>query len=177
MRPALDAGVLRWLASQDAGGLHTTAVAEAELRAGVAGKSQGRRRDRIAAAVDAVFATDLAGRVLSFDGAAARAFAEVQTARQAAGRSIATADAMVAAIALSRGATVATRYTAGLEGAGVAVVDSWRGLEGRARAEDRAAGPTRGVFGPWPVDGTAIDGADPEASQTHALPPRRRPPS
>lgn len=126
MRPVPDERVLRWLSAQDAGTLFLTAVTEAELRTGLALLPAGKRREGLTVALEAVLAQDFAGRVLPFEGgAAARAYAAIQAERRAAGRPIAMADAMIAAIARSRGLRVATRNTDDFEGTGVELVDPW----------------------------------------------------
>jgi len=52
-----------------------------------------------------MFVEDFAGRVLPFDSAAARAFAEVVAGRRRKDRPIGMLDAQIAAIARSQGAT------------------------------------------------------------------------
>lgn len=126
MRRKPDARVLAWLAAQDAGALYTTAVTEAELRTGLAIMPEGRRREALAAALEAVLGEDLAGRVLPFEGgAAARAYAAIQAGRRASGSPISMADAMIAAIARTRGASVATRNVSDFGDTGVEVIDPW----------------------------------------------------
>ena len=66
MRLTPDPAVMTWFSRQDSAGLHLTAVSEAELRAGAAILPAGRRRDRLAAEIDAVIGEDFAGRVLPF---------------------------------------------------------------------------------------------------------------
>ena len=73
-----------------------------------------------------MFATDLAGRVLPFDEAAAHAYAEIAAARRRAGRPITQLDAQIAAIARSRDAGIATRNVADFEGCGISVIDPWQ---------------------------------------------------
>ena len=127
MRPVPDEHVLRWLARQDASTLFLTAVTEAELRTGLALLPAGKRREALGAALEAMLAEDFAGRVLPFEGgAAARAYAAIQAERRETGRPIAMADAMIAAIARSRGMRVATRNTGDFEGTGVELLDPWR---------------------------------------------------
>lgn len=127
MRPEPDGRVLAWLAAQDAGALFITAVTEAELRTGLAIMPEGRRREALAAALEAVLAEDFAGRVLPFEGgAAARAYATIQAARRGMGRPISMTDAMIAAIAQARGAQVATRNVGDFADTGVDVVNPWR---------------------------------------------------
>ncbi len=126
MRPAPDERVLRWLAAQDASTLFLTAVTEAELRTGLALLPAGKRREALTAALEAVLTQDFAGRVLPFEGgAAARAYAAIQAERREAGRPIAMADAMIGAIARSRGMRVATRNTGDFAGTGVELVNPW----------------------------------------------------
>ena len=71
---------------------------------------QGSWRQSLEAVVDLIFAEDLAGRVLPFDSAAAREFADIAASRRRAGRPISEADARIAAIARSRGAALATAF-------------------------------------------------------------------
>ena len=82
-----------------------------------------------------MFEEDFGERVLPFDGAAARAFAEIVASRRQAGRPISQLDAQIAAIARSRNATVATRNTVDFEGCGVAVDNPWRAGKKVARSE------------------------------------------
>ena len=125
MRLAPEPAVMAWFSRQDSADLYLTAVSEAELRAGAAILPSGRRRDRLAAEVDAVVREDFAGRVLPFDSAAARAYAAIAASRRSAGRPILEADCQIAAIARARDAAVATRNGADFEHCGIAVIDPW----------------------------------------------------
>jgi toxin FitB len=68
---------------------------------------------------------DFAGRVLVFDGAAAEYYAPFMSQRRRPGRPTASQDGQIAAIALSRGAAVATRNTADFQGGGVELINPW----------------------------------------------------
>ena len=131
MRLTPEPAVMSWFSAQDSAELYLTAVSEAELRAGAAVLPAGRRRERLAAEVDAVVREDFAGRVLSFDSAAARACAAIAASRRSMGRPILEADCQIAAIARVRDAAVATRDGADFEHCGIAVIDPW--------TEDRAS--------------------------------------
>jgi predicted nucleic acid-binding protein len=127
MRPAPDATVAAWISTRPASSLFTTMVTQAEILYGLALLPSTRRRRRLEAAVSEMFATDLVGRVLPFDQAAAQSYAEIAAARRRAGRPLAQIDAQIAAIARSRDAGVATRNVADFEGCGIGVIDPWQG--------------------------------------------------
>lgn len=69
--------------------------------------------------------TTVADRMLPFDESAADAFGEVAAERRRIGRPISTADAQIAAIALVRGAMVATRNVRDFEGVGLTLINPW----------------------------------------------------
>ncbi len=125
MRLVPDPAVMAWFSGQDSAGLHLTAVSEAELRAGAAILPAGRRRDRLAAEIDAVIVEDFTGRVLPFDSAAAKAYAAIAASRRSLGRPITEANCQIAAIARARDAAVATRNAGDFAYCGIVVIDPW----------------------------------------------------
>jgi predicted nucleic acid-binding protein len=126
MRPQPHPAVVDWVAAQPRASLYTTSVSKAEILYGIAALPEGRRRAAMAAAAEAMFTDDLAGRVLSFDAAAAVHYAEIVMARRRIGRPIEAFDAQIAATALIAGADVATRDIGGFDGCGLAIVDPWQ---------------------------------------------------
>jgi predicted nucleic acid-binding protein len=126
MKAAPDAGVLAWIDGLPRAELFVASITQAELLYGVVLLPPGRRRDDIARAVDAVFADLFHERVLPFDSAAASAYADIAATRRRAGRPISAFDAAIAAIARSRGATLATRDLADFEGCGVDTINPWK---------------------------------------------------
>lgn len=117
--------VADWIAAQPPTLLFTASVCQAEILSGLAIMPEGRRRDALAAAAQAMFAEDFEGRVLPFDAAAAVAYAEIFAARRRAGRAAAVVDLMIAAVARVAGASVVTRDTGGFTGCGVTLVNPW----------------------------------------------------
>ena len=65
------------------------------------------------------------GRLFDFDAAAADAYGDIVVARERAGRPLEGFDGLIAAIAKSRGLSIATRNTGDFESCGVAVVNPW----------------------------------------------------
>ena len=72
-----------------------------------------------------MFFTDFAGRVLPFDGEAADHYGTLTAHRRSIGRPISQMDAQIAAIALSRGASLATRNVRDFEHLGLDVINPW----------------------------------------------------
>ncbi len=117
--------VAAWIEGQPEELLFTTTVSQAEILSGLAIMPDGRRRTTLQEAVRAMFLEDFDGRLLSFDTAAAAAYADIFATRRRSGRPIATLDLMIASVARANGATVVTRDTSGFEGCGLTVIDPW----------------------------------------------------
>ena len=128
MRPTPSSRVVAWVAKQPATELFTTSVTEAEIFYGLELLTKGKRREGLLAAAEAMFAEDMAGRVLGFDSDAARAFSKIAARRRALGKLISHADAQIAAITQVRAAKLATRNVADFKDCGVNVVDPWHGM-------------------------------------------------
>ena len=125
MKPAPAPAVAGWIAARDAEELFLTAVSEAELLYGVAILPAGRRRRTLEAAMTRWLDRGFADRILPFDSAAAKAYAEIAADRRRAGRPIGEADCQIAAISRCRGAALVTRDVRDFEGAGIDVIDPW----------------------------------------------------
>ena len=125
MRPSPAADVVDWIAGRPVADLHLSTISEAELRYGAALLPPGQRREGLLAAIEGMLREDFEGRILSFDSAAARAYAAIAVERRSAGRPISHADCQIAAIARSRGASVATRDVDDFAGCGIDVVNPW----------------------------------------------------
>ena len=69
--------------------------------------------------------TGFAERILPFDSAAARDYADIASGRRSAGRPIAPADCQIAAIARCRGMAMATRNVRDFGDIDVEIVDPW----------------------------------------------------
>ena len=81
MRPLPTPTVAAWIAERDATEMYLTAVSEAELRFGVAILPAGRRRNALEAAMCRWLDLGFAERILPFESAAARAYAEIAASR------------------------------------------------------------------------------------------------
>ena len=125
MRAEPHPGVLAWMAAQPGGLLYTTHVNQAEILYSIAALPEGRRRTALAKAAQAMFAEDFADRILPFGAGAASCYPAIVVARRRAGNPIEGFDALIAAIALAAGASVATRDAGGFAGCGLTLIDPW----------------------------------------------------
>jgi hypothetical protein len=126
MRPLRSEEVLRWLASQPSARLFVTSISQAEILDGLEIMPKGKRRAALQTEVQGMFEEDFAGRILPFDADAARLYPVIAAYRRALGRPIAQADAQIAAIARSRGASLATRNIGDFESCGVTLMNPWK---------------------------------------------------
>ena len=125
MRSTPRSEVLSWLDDHLTSSLFVTAVTEAEILTGIALVPSGARQRDLENAAARALNVLFAGRILPFDSEAAHAYAMIATDRRAAGRPINQADCQIAAIARSRGASVATRDVDGFDGCGIDVINPW----------------------------------------------------
>jgi hypothetical protein len=121
-----DAVVVRWLDRQSPSSVWTTTISVFEIRYGLMAMPAGIRRSRKERAFDDILERDLEGRILVFDRAAAEEAAKLMADRRRTGRPGDPRDTMIAGIALSQRATLATRNVRHFDDLSVPVVDPWR---------------------------------------------------
>lgn len=109
MKPEPAPAVRAWLDPQVAETRFLSSVTVPELLFGIGALPEGRRNRSLATLVDGLRDV-FDARILPFDGAAARRYAELAGATPAAGQGFPTPDGYVVAIA-----------------AGLSVIDPWRG--------------------------------------------------
>jgi predicted nucleic acid-binding protein len=124
MKPEPDAAVQAWLNDQAAETLYLSSVTLAELLFGIAALPAGKRKNRLACALDGLMGL-FEGRVLPFDADAARHYAELAMTARSGGQGFPTPDGYIAAIAAARGFMVASRDTSPYEACGLQVVNPW----------------------------------------------------
>lgn len=116
--------VIAWLDGQTPESLWISSVTLFEARYGIAVLAEGRRKDALRQALDALVGEDLQHRVAAFDSGAAKHAARLASNRKRAGRPVDLRDTFIAGVALSHGATLATRNTRHFEDL-PAVIDPW----------------------------------------------------
>jgi len=125
MRAEPDIHVLAWVDAQPAMDLAISAVTVAEILHGIARLPFGKRKQKFEAHAMAMFEEDFAGRILPFDAHAAVEYATLVAGCEANGRAASMADAQIAAICRTHGASIATRNVRDFEFPGVEVINPW----------------------------------------------------
>ena len=115
--------VTHWFDSQPATELYLCAPVLAELEYGVRRMPASDRQNEIRLRIDRLASDVFLGRVLSFDIPAAVEYGQIVAERERRGRPIAVMDAIIAAIAKSNNARVATRNVRDFDLTGVSVVN------------------------------------------------------
>lgn len=124
MKPEPDPAVCDWLDEQAAETLYISSVTVAELLFGIGALPDGRRKQKLAATLDAMLPL-FEGRILAFDTDAAGHYADLAVEARKAGKGFPTPDGYIAAIATAHGFTVATRDASAFDAAGIPIIDPW----------------------------------------------------
>jgi len=114
--------ILAWLDAYDVETLFLTTIAVAEMRYGLELLDDGRRKNALMSDFSRI-ESEFSGRILGFSLGAAHRYGLLAAQRRKAGRPIETKDAMIAAICLTHGATLATRNTKDFEGLDLKLVN------------------------------------------------------
>ena len=120
-----DAAVMSWLDAQAKTSVWTTSVSIFEILFGLNSMTPGRRKARREAEFESVLRNDLQGRILNFDRIAAEEAAVLMARRRRAGRPIELRDTMIAGIAISQNAVLATGNVRHFDDLHLPVVDPW----------------------------------------------------
>jgi toxin FitB len=125
MRTDPEPRVVAWLDRQPAESVWITSITLFEARFGIAVLPSGRQRQTLEAAFVRLLKEDLENRVLDFDSAAATEAASLAATRRKDGRQVDMRDTQIAAIALARHATLATRNVRHFMDLMISLVDPW----------------------------------------------------
>ena len=127
MRPRPDGAVVAWVDEQRSADLWLSAVTLGELLYGIGRLPDGRRKADLASQLEAMVADDLDHRIAAFDATAAAHYADLVVVRERAGRPISMADAQIAAICRSHGASLATRNVDDFGNIDLKIINPWTG--------------------------------------------------
>ena len=120
-----DRRVAMWANEKPAEDLWIPTVGLFEVRAGFLRMPPGRRRETLLSNFKFLFEDALGGRSVALDASATDAAATLDAERKARGFVVGLADTLIAGIALSRRATLATRNVRHFADLPTPVVDPW----------------------------------------------------
>jgi hypothetical protein len=125
MRLVPDPRVVEWIDHHAEGSVWITSITVLEIRTGIELLPTGRRRDTLSTDFERFLDTDIQGRVVAFDTAAAEATARLAAGRRRSGRGGDIRDTMIAGIAMVTEAILATRNTRHFDDLSITVVNPW----------------------------------------------------
>ena len=121
LRP--DGNVLDWLRRQDSASLSLTSPSVMEQSYGAERKLLRDGSDKYLRLFNDIVLVQFRGKVLPFTEPADRLAGQLRAQRERTGRALSIGDAMIAAICLSHGATLATRNVRDFEGLGLGLIN------------------------------------------------------
>ena len=125
MRPKPEPRVLAWANGLDPEAVAITAMNEAEILHGLARLPIGQRQLQLQQSWEELVTELFSGRILPFTSEAAHWYAAMLRHRERLARPMATADAVIAATALTHGVPLATRNVDDFEGIDLMVINPW----------------------------------------------------
>lgn len=120
-----DPAVIRWLDKQPRSSIWIASVTVLEIRFGLNILAAGKRRSLLTGAFERLVSELIEARIAAFDAGAAEEAARLMAARKARGTPGELRDAMIAGIALSHRAAIATRNVRHFEDVSCQIIDPW----------------------------------------------------
>ena len=125
MRETPEESVARWIGLQNPLQLGLTSIAIAEIQRELTRLPKGKRRSRLEINFTRFVSEAFADRVFPFDEKAAYVYGSLASQREVKGLHADAVDMMIAAIAKSRNAGLATRNTRDFEGCDIELANPW----------------------------------------------------
>jgi toxin FitB len=125
VRPEPEPRVLDWMEAADEALLYLSVLTIGEIRKGVAGLLQGKRRTRLETWLELELQARFVGRIVPIDAAIADRWGVIAAEAKRRGKPLAVIDGLLAATALHRNLTVVSRNAGDFTSAQVQVLNPW----------------------------------------------------
>ncbi len=125
--PKPEPRVLEWMEAADESLLHLSVLTLGEIRRGVAGLDQGKRRTRLETWLGVDLQARFAGRIVPIDAAIADRWGSIAAEVKRRGRALSVIDGLLAATALQYNFTVVSRNARDFANTHVQVLNPWEG--------------------------------------------------
>jgi len=126
VRAEPDPGVMTWLEAADEALLYLSVLTMGEIRKGIAGLSQGKRRTRLETWLEVELRARFASRILPVDAAVADRWGLLAAGARSEGKSLSTIDGLLAATALQHNLTIVSRNVSDFANVRVQVLNPWQ---------------------------------------------------
>jgi predicted nucleic acid-binding protein len=124
--PRPERRVLDWLDRTDEALLHLSVLTLGEIRKGIAGLAQGKRRTQLESWLETDLPARFSGRILTIDRSVADRWGSISADAKRKGKTVASIDAFLAATALHFELTLVTRNTNDFAPARVSLLNLWQ---------------------------------------------------
>jgi predicted nucleic acid-binding protein len=124
--PRPEQRVLDWLDRTDEALLHLSVLTLGEIRKGIAGLAQGKRRSQLETWLHSDLPARFSGRILTIDRLVADRWGLVVADGKRKGKTVASIDALLAATALHFGLTLVTRNISDFQTVHVSLLNLWQ---------------------------------------------------
>jgi predicted nucleic acid-binding protein len=125
VRPKPEPRVVEWMEAADEMMLYLSVLTLGEIRKGLAGLTQGKRRTHLETWLQVELQTRFAGRILPIDAAIADRWGLIAAETKRRGKVLSIIDGLLAATALHHNLTVISRDTSDFTNAQVQVLNPW----------------------------------------------------
>jgi predicted nucleic acid-binding protein len=118
--------VMEWMDATDEAMLHLSVLTLGEIRKGLAGLAQGKRRSRLETWLEVELQARFAGRILAIEAAIADRWGLISAEGKRKGKPLAVIDGLLAATALHHNLTVVSRNASDFANTHVQVLNPWK---------------------------------------------------
>ena len=125
VRTQPDANVLGWMRAADENLLHLSVLTLGEIRKGVAGLPQSRKRTGLESWLELNLQSRFAGRILVIDVAIADRWGLLAAAAKRKGKGLSAIDGLIAATALHHNLTIVSRNVDDFASTSVPILNPW----------------------------------------------------
>ena len=126
VRPQPDPRVVEWMEAANEAMLYLSVLTIGEIRKGLAGLVQGKRRTHLETWLEVDLQARFAGRILPIDAAIANRWGLIAAEAKGRGKALPVIDGLLAATALHHNLTVISRDTSDFTNAQVQVLNPWK---------------------------------------------------
>jgi predicted nucleic acid-binding protein len=126
VRPKPERRVVEWMEAADEAMLYLSVLTVGEIRKGLAGLAQGKRRTHLETWLEVELQARFAGRIVPIDAAIADRWGLIAAEAKRKGKALSIIDGLLAATALHHNLTVISRDTTDFTNAQVQVLNPWQ---------------------------------------------------